>query len=165
MTQKTLARWLSAGLLVVAVARPGDAAGAAHTEALLLSCMDYRLTDDITRYMDWRGLHDDYDHVILAGASLGAQTRKHRAWGKTFWEHLDVALQLHHVRKVVLLDHRDCGAYKVFLGEDLAKDAAHETSVHARYLRELRRQILAKHPDLAVEMGIMALDGSVEPVE
>lgn len=166
MTHSTLARWLSAALLVaVSFAGPVDAAGAAHTEALLLSCMDYRLTDDITRYMDWRGLHDDYDHVILAGAALGAQTRKHRAWGKTFWEHLDVALQLHHVRRVVLLDHRDCGAYKVFLGEDLAKDAAHETSVHTRYLRELRRQILAKHPGLTVEMGIMALDGSVEPVE
>jgi hypothetical protein len=34
-----------------------------------------------------------------------------------------------------------------------------------RYLRELRRKILAKHPGLTVEMGIMALDGSVEPVD
>jgi len=27
-----------------------------------------------------------------------------------------------------VLDHRDCGAYKIILGEDLVKDPAKETS-------------------------------------
>ncbi len=155
-----LAVFLSGCLALTA----GLAAVSHATEALLLSCMDYRLTDDITRYMDGRGLHDAYDHVILAGAALGAQTRKHRAWGKTFWEHLEVSIQLHQIRKVVLLDHRDCGAYKVLLDQDLAATPARETEVHARYLRALRREILARHPRLEVEMLLMALDGSVESV-
>lgn len=34
--------------------------------------MDYRLTDDTVAYMEGHGLHDKYDHVVLAGASLGA---------------------------------------------------------------------------------------------
>jgi carbonic anhydrase len=164
VNQKSLRATVAIAVLGGVLALCGFAAGAAHTEALLLSCMDYRLTDDITRYMDGRGLHDAYDHVVLAGAALGAQTRKHRAWGKTFWEHLDVALQLHHVRRVVLLDHRDCGAYKVLLGEDLAATPERETEVHARHLRDLRRKILARHPGLEVEMLLMALDGSVETV-
>jgi carbonic anhydrase len=165
MNRKSFGSSRAAAALAGLLALSAVASGAAPTEALLLSCMDYRLTDDIVRYMDGRGLHDAYDHVVLAGAALGAQTRKHRAWGKTFWEHLDVALQLHHIRRVVLLDHRDCGAYKVLLGEDLAADAAREKTVHARYLRELRRQILARHPGLAVEIDLMALDGSVETLD
>ena len=151
-------------LVLVATAGLATAAEPHTTQALLLSCMDYRLTDDITRYMDSRGLRDDYDHVVLAGAALGAVTDLHKAWGQTFWEHLDVAMALHHIRKVVLMDHRDCGAYRTFLGEDLAPKPQHEMEVHARYLRELRGQILAKHPELEVEMLLMALDGSVETV-
>ena len=148
-----------AALLAPAVTR-----AAGGTDALLLSCMDYRLVEDTERYMAGRGLRKKYDHVILAGASLGALTDKFPAWNKTFWEHLDVALDLHHIQKVIVLDHRDCGAYKVILGEDFAKDPAKETAVHASKLRELRTQILGKQPKLTVEMLLMSLDGKVEPI-
>jgi len=64
----------------------------------------------------------------------------------------------------VLLDHRDCGAYKVILGEDFAKDPARETTVHTTQLRELRKAILAKHPKLGVELYLMNLDGTTEAI-
>ena len=41
-------------------------------------------------------------------------------------------IQLHQVHKVMVLDHRDCGAHKTILGEDLAKDLSRETTVHGR---------------------------------
>ena len=152
---------LGAGATLVSI-RTVRAAGG--TDALLLSCMDYRLVEDTERYMAGRGLRKKYDHVILAGASLGAVTEKFPAWNKTFWEHLDVAIDLHHIHQVILLDHRDCGAYKVILGEDFAKDPAKEAQVHATKLRELRTRILAKQPKLAVEMLLMSLDGKVETI-
>ena len=64
----------------------------------------------------------------------------------------------------MVLDHRDCGAYKAILGEDFSKDRIKETEAHATKLRELRRQILAKHPKLAVELLLMSLDGKVETI-
>ena len=134
------------------------------TDAMLLSCMDYRLVDETERYMTKRGLRNKYDHVILAGAALGALTDKFPAWNKTFWDHLDVAIDLHHIKKVIVLDHRDCGAYKVILGEDFAKGRAKETEVHATKLRDLRTQIQGKHPKLAVETLLMSLDGKVETI-
>ncbi|MFP4079280.1 MAG: twin-arginine translocation signal domain-containing protein, partial [Ectothiorhodospira sp.] len=51
-----------------------EARAAGETEALLLTCMDFRLMDEIERYMTYRGLRNKYDHMILAGASLGALT-------------------------------------------------------------------------------------------
>lgn len=155
---------LGAGVAMFAAVAPKVALAAGSTEALLLSCMDFRLIDDIVRYMDGRGLTNNYDHVILAGAALGVLTETNVSWGQTFWDHVDVALKLHHIKKVMVMDHRDCGAYKVFLGPDHAKDAATEFASHAAKLRQLHALIKQKHPELEVELMLMALDGSVEPV-
>lgn len=156
---------LGTGVALFALALPGGTArGAGQTEALLLSCMDFRLMDDIVRYMDGRGLTNNYDHVVLAGAALGAVTDAYPAWGKTFWDHLGVAIQLHHIKKVVVMDHRDCGAYKVILGQDLAGDREAETVAHAEQLKKLSALIAEKHPDLQIELLLMALDGSVETI-
>src|SRR5215510_15117175 len=102
---------LGSGAALLGASVP-DRTDAAATDALLLSCMDYRLTDATERYMAGRGMRGKYDHVILAGAALGAVTDKFPSWGKTFFEHLDVAIQLHQIHQVIVIDHRDCGAYK-----------------------------------------------------
>lgn len=146
----------------LAATLPAPSAQAAGTaEALLLSCMDYRLVDDIVRYMDGRGMNNQYDHVVLAGGSLGAVSDK-LAWGKTFWDHLNVAIKLHHIRKVLILDHKDCGAYRVVFGRDFTGEE--ELLVHRAQLNGLRIAINERHPDLEVETLIMDLDGSVAPL-
>jgi hypothetical protein len=150
------------GGLLFPSAEPHAAEGTA--EALLLSCMDYRLTDQTVRYMSGRGLKDKYDQIILAGAALGALTDKFSAWSQTFWDHVAVARDLHKIRKVLVLDHRDCGAYKVILGEDFAKDPAKETAIHADQLRRLGTMIHEKYPALEVELLLMVLNGRVEVI-
>ena len=148
----------SAGLPMASARASGQA------EVLLLSCMDYRLLDEIVHYMDGRGLTDKYDHVILAGASLGALVDAKPEWGATFWNHVEVAKELHHIKKVMIIDHRDCGAYKVFIGPDTAKDRETETRFHTEQLRKLADALAARHSDLSVELLLMSLDGTVEPV-
>ncbi len=150
----------AAALLGPVLPRFAFAAGSA--DALLLNCIDYRLTDKVTAYMAGRGLAENYDQFILAGAALGAVTREYPDWGKSFRDHLALAIKLHGIHRVVVIDHRDCGAYKLILGKDLAGDPAEETKIHGQILARLKRQILTHHPALAVETGIMALDGSVQ---
>jgi carbonic anhydrase len=152
-----------ASLLAVTSLIP-EARAAGETDALLLSCMDFRLMDDIERYMSGRKLRDRYDHVVLAGASLGAITDKYPAWSKTFWEHLDIAIKLHNIHTVIVMDHRDCGAYKVILGPEHAKDPKTEKVTHATQLKKLKAQIAQKYPKLKVEMLLMALDGKVDVI-
>ncbi|MGE5476489.1 MAG: carbonic anhydrase [Bacteroidales bacterium] len=139
----------------------GAAQAGGHAEALLLSCMDYRLVDDIVHYMDARNLTNNYDHVVLAGGALGAVSEKLN-WGKTFWDHLDVAIKLHHVKKVIILDHKDCGAYRVVFEKDYKGDE--EIAVHREQAAKLRAAIKERHPDLEVESLIMDLDGKVQPL-
>ncbi|HEX4112957.1 MAG TPA: carbonic anhydrase [Stellaceae bacterium] len=151
------------GAAMIALA-PRLARAAGEADALLLTCMDYRLTGKVTDYMSGQGLAGKYDHVILAGASLGAVTSKFPDWGRTFRQHLDVAIELHRIHEVIVIDHRDCGAYKVILGRDDAGDPAAETKIHAEMLHRLRAEIHREHPTLGVRLGLMALDGSVEPI-
>jgi carbonic anhydrase len=140
------------------------------TDALLLSCMDYRLTDEIADYMQNQiHMKRKYDYVILAGASLGVNNTKYPNWGKTFWEHLNTAIALHGIHEVIIMDHRNCGAYKLLLGKDFPADASpaqlkEETEVHKHQLDTLAKTIHDKYPNLEVETLLMSLNGDVEEI-
>lgn len=146
------------------VVRPSITLASGQADVLLLTCMDYRLINATNRYMAERGLRNKYDHVVLAGASLGAVTEKHPEWNKTFWDHLALALELHKIHEVMVLDHRDCGAYRLLLGEDLSKDPGRETEVHGVWLKRLEGLIKEKHRELRVELLMMSLAGRVERI-
>lgn len=138
---------------------------------LLISCMDLRLLDDTVRFMDAENLTNRYDQFILAGAALGAATRQ--PWGAVLFEHLQVACDLHQVRDVYILEHRNCGAYKVFLGAegDFSDSPEHQQAehrLHHRYAHELAAQIRAWGQEhqrpLQVQCFLMDLRGQVEPL-
>jgi carbonic anhydrase len=154
----------AAGLLSGAGLTGHLAFAAGTAEALLLNCIDYRLTGATTRYMTEQQMAGKYDQFILAGAALGATTEKFPSWGTTFREHVQVAIDLHHIRRIVVMDHRDCGAYKEILGKDFAANPKEEFEVHAAQMRSLRTDIGRKHPELEVELLLMALDGKVETI-
>jgi len=159
---KTVA--LGGGITLYAGLPLAARAAGAGIQALLLSCMDYRLIDETERYMTERGLRNQYDHIILAGASLGATTSKFPAWNKTFWEHVDAAIKLHSIKKVMVMDHRECGAYNIVYGRDVSKNRDEETKIHTAELKKLDGQIHMKYPKLDSELLIMNLDGKVEKI-
>lgn len=142
---------------------------AARGNVLLLSCMDLRLLDDIIRFMEHDNLTNRYDQFILAGASLGANVNQH--WEQAFFEHLNVACKLHAVGDVYILEHRNCGAYQVFLGEagtfdDSPEHTAAEQELHQQNAQQLADKILAwsktsGYP-LKVHSFLMDLRGNVE---
>ncbi|MDP3275253.1 MAG: hypothetical protein Q8Q09_08675 [Deltaproteobacteria bacterium] len=96
--------------------------------------------DDIVRELGQLNLNslrplqaDDYDHFILAGASLGVAQPTYTEWAKTFWDHLETAkLQLHKtIHTVLLIEHEDCGAYKLFFRpNDLTSPLSNENLLH-----------------------------------
>ena len=85
---------------------------------LAITCIDYRLVDDAVRFFDSRHMTNDYDQVSLAGASLAGVSNKFPSSNAAFWDHIGIAKQLHHIQKVIVVDHRDCGAFKVAFGKD-----------------------------------------------
>lgn len=128
-------------------------------KALLLTCMDYRYPQAILNYMDKQGLTGDYDHVILAGASLGANLDAKPwimpHWRDTFFDHVDTALKLHSITMVYILDHRDCGAYRVFRGLPEDVDRQTETDAHKLEMYKLRDEIKSRYVNVSVEFGLL----------
>ena len=146
-----------------ASALPG-VARAASVSALAITCIDYRLVDDAVHFFDHQKMTNDYDQVSLAGASLAAVSDKFPSSNAAFWDHIGIAKTLHHIHKVIVVDHRDCGAYKVAFGKDYKSDPAGETAQHKAVMEQLKAKLAKTHPELESEFYLMALDGKAERV-
>jgi carbonic anhydrase len=110
-----------------------------EADVLLLTCMDFRFFLTIAEIM--KGIK--YDHVVLAGAALGAVQEEKEYWGKTFFDHLGLAVKLHKVKNVFVMEHRDCGAYgpKGFGLLPANPDRKEERKVHMKQVKRLAREI------------------------
>lgn len=133
-------------------------------QAMGVSCIDYRLVDDAVRFFGKLGLANEYDALSLAGASLAAVSPKFPSSNKAFWDQLAIARDLHHIRKVVVVDHRDCGAYKVAFGKNFQGEGAAETAQHRQVMLAAKNAILQMQPELETEFYLMALDGKAERI-
>jgi hypothetical protein len=150
------------GLIAGAFALVPLAARAAEVEALALTCIDYRFVDDGIRFIDGMGLTKNFDQVALAGASLAAISDKFPSSNAAFWDHVNIAKSLHHVKKLIVVDHRDCGAYKVAFGDKFAPNPPEEDAQHKDVMEQLKDQLSRRHPDLTSEYYLMALDGTAK---
>jgi hypothetical protein len=111
-----------------------------------------------TRFDRRRFLH------LAAGAGLLAAlpSLAFKDWSQAFWDNLAASMQLHHIPKVIAMNHRDCGAAKIAYGTEKVANAQIETETHKAALMEFRKQVAERQPKLTVETGLMALDGKVE---
>jgi hypothetical protein len=151
---------LAGGLMM---AFPALAAGGNY-EAMLFNCIDPRFTTSSWVYMAGRGMKDRYSQFVIAGGPIGVVSPKFADWQKTFWDNLAITVQLHDIKRVVGLTHRDCGAAEVAYGSRIKTDKAFETQCHNEALRAFRAEVGRRQPKLGVDTGIMAIDGTVEVV-
>lgn len=129
-------------------------------DAFVVSCIDPRLTDDVTFLLAALGRTGRYSEMRIAGAALAAVDDARPAWGTALWENLGASRQLHGVRRVVFINHRDCGAMDLWAGRRLADDPVEEQRQHHAVLNRAAAAVRARHPDMEVEIQLMELDGS-----
>jgi carbonic anhydrase len=121
---------------------------------LVISCMDLRLTDNLVEFLHFDNLQNRYDHFILAGASLlcseehkhhfrPGSYEKYEHWKKTLADHLELAVALHQIKDVYIVEHQDCGAYTELLDDqqvDLSTLEA-EKQWHRKFSQKLAEEI------------------------
>ena len=137
---------------------------AAGVPLLVLQCMDSRYPHRTIQIMDAEGLRGKYDQLILAGASLGVIHK--REWQVTFLDQLGFAIKEHKVSQVLILDHRDCGAYKKFLDPPVTpEDPAKEKEAHIKICKQAIKVIRGKFPQLTkVRCLLLPIEGVEELV-
>lgn len=112
-------------------------------EAIVITCIDFRFQDYIHNWLEANFLPKTYDRGAFAGAakSLG-----------TILSQIEVAHRLHHIKKAVIINHEDCGAYWAQSNKDH----------HVRDLENVKKEIKDKFPNLEIETYYLHLDGTFE---
>jgi hypothetical protein len=167
MSRRSLfGRSLAAGALAMAAPRLAWAQKTPSLtyEAMLMNCIDPRFSTNTWAYMGTQGWQNLYSQFTIAGGPIAAVAPVFEAWRKAWWDNLAISIQLHQVKRVIGLCHRDCGAAVVAYGDQIKTNPAFETAKLSEALRTFRDEIDKRKLNLDVQLGIMALNGAVEPV-
>ncbi len=153
----------AAALAAMPLGRLAHAASGDY-EAMLVNCIDPRVTEGNSAYMSASNMGGRYSQFAIAGGPLGAVHERFASWHAAFWDNLAITSELHNIKRVVALTHRDCGAARLALGAAAVGTRAAETASHAEVLRAFSTQVGRRQPRLSVVAGIMDLDGRVDLV-
>lgn len=117
-----------------------------YCEALVITCKDWRFQQYFDRWIQDHLGYGNYDRVAFAGAS--------RYWDIVMSQ-VETARRLHDIRRVIIANHEDCGAY--------GPQGTFEH--HTADLHHARRTIQQVLPGLEVELYFVRLDGTFERIE
>jgi len=158
-------RSLLPGIVAPLLLKTLPARAAEHqAKALVLSCIDFRFLETERYFLSLQHLSNQYDWTALAGASLALSGFPHTAEAEAFWDQLELSHKLHHITKVIVLDHQDCGAYASKIDPELSSDQEREQQVHGDYLNRAYWEIRKRYPDIKVELYFVTLNAEVTPV-
>ena len=124
--------------------------------AIVLTCMDYRFVGSIAEKLNALGYECDYDLFVAAGGSLMYSDDRginvelassFGAWQKSFEDHVGLAVNLHNVSEIVVVDHEDCGAYNAYYGEKTDEELE---DLNESNMKTFVRKLKAKYPSLKV---------------
>lgn len=116
-----------------------------HCDALVVHCMDYRLQKFLQPWITVRFGYDNFDIISLAGSVHDYEM---------VLKYVQLALQIHTIKTVCLINHEDCRAY--------GRDGTYRR--HRNDLLATRDKLHALFPQLNVETFYLHLDGTFESI-
>ena len=125
-------------------------------EAMVLSCMDPRFQTKVYKYLKKKRLTGKYSSFTIAGAAIGVTAKKFKKWHSTFLDNLSISIKLHKINKLIVINHRDCGAAKIVNGEKKFNSKI-ENKIHKDSFRKLKKILNKKFPFLKINFKILSL--------
>ena len=105
---------------------------------MVLSCIDPRFQPIIYKYLKKKKLIGKYSSFTIAGSAVGVTDNKFKKWHKTFWDNFDTSVRLHKIKKLVVINHRDCGAAKIINGKKVFS-RINETLIHRNSFQKIKK--------------------------
>ena len=130
-------------------------------KAMVLSCIDPRFQPIVYNYLKKKKLIGKYSSFTIAGSAIGVTTNKFKRWHKVFWENFDTSVKLHNIKKLIVINHRDCGVAKI-INEKKEFSKINETKVHKNSFKKIKKIFRKKYPKLSIELKIISLNSKVE---
>ena len=126
-------------------------------KAMVLSCIDPRFQKPVYNYLKKKKLTGKFSAFTIAGAAVGVTHNKFKKWHKTFYDNLGTSIQLHKIEKLIVINHKDCGAAKIANGKK-EFSPVNEKKIHKESFSKIKKQIKKKFPKLKVELNLISLD-------
>jgi len=120
-------------------------------KALILHCIDFRLTGAIQQLLHDEQIADDCDVVAVAGAAKAIADPLKPAHRETVLDQIEIAIKLHRICRVLLVNHTDCGAYG---GAEAFASPAAERGAHATDLQRARSLVAERFPALEIDLHL-----------
>lgn len=114
-------------------------------DAMVVCCIDFRFQKFIRDWTDKNLADKTFDLVGFAGSTKDLDT---------VLKQIDISVRLHHITQLVLIHHEECGAY----------GAESTPERHEADLKKAREVVMAKYPQLQVDLYYLHLDGQFEKI-
>ncbi len=116
----------------------------------VLECIDYRFIEKNNKFLKDNFRNVLFDHFSLAGSSLGFNSNKY--WRKTCIDNINLAIKLHNIKRIVILEHSDCGAYNITYNDvtnfDLVNNSDKEKEYHISNIKKCIITLKAIYPKI-----------------
>ena len=129
-------------------------------KAMVLSCMDPRFQHLVHNFLKKKKLTGEYSAFTIAGAAVGVTHSKFKKWHNTFYDNLATSIQLHKIEKLIVINHKDCGAAKIANGKK-EFNPENEKKIHQNSFSKIKKEIKKRFPKLKVELNVIALDSKI----
>jgi len=129
-------------------------------EAVVLSCIDFRFWQETVKFVEEELGIKSFDFPSLPGA---AKAINECADEDIATKCLQVPCDLHHVKKIVIINHADCGAYGgsvKFNGDTEAEQKFHEEE-----LKKAKAKIQAQFPDKEVILAYVKIIDNANTID
>ena len=130
-------------------------------KAMVLSCIDPRFQPIVYNYLKKKKLSGRYSSFTIAGAAVGVTAKKFKKWHKVFWDNMDTSIKLHKIKRLIVINHRDCGAAKIINGNKVFSKI-NETKIHKNSFIKIKKKFKKKYPKLKIELKIISLNKKIE---
>lgn len=114
-------------------------------EAIIVTCMDFRFQKFINQWIEQNCPTGTFDRASWAGSIKNFDA----VLGQ-----IEISKRLHQTKKVILVNHEDCGAY----------GAAGTPEKHIEDLKNAKAKIQEQFPDLTVDTYYLHMDGTFQPI-
>ena len=128
---------------------------------MVLSCIDPRFQKIVYNYLKKKKLIGKYSSFTIAGSAVGVTAKKFKKWHAVFWDNFDTSVKLHNIKKLIVINHRDCGAARIVNGKkDFSR--VNEMKVHVNSFKKIKKIFRKKYPKLSIELKLISLNSKVE---
>src|SRR5579871_3795880 len=120
-------------------------------KSLVISCIDYRFIRPTVNMMG----DTKFDYTTVAGSSLGLNSNE--LWRKTFTDQIDLAIKLHNIEEIVIVDHIDCGMYKKIYGDEYSGNKRYQ--LHHYNISWAIKNLSRRYPLLKIKGYLLEMNG------